>query len=181
MYCLEFWWPGHNHLPYLKYIKFKKFFQRDQKMAKLLVEHCGNIKGVIGMWLFQVKLNLFCKKTMVKWRLPNAKRSWEETTKSLEFHSLTDLSFFMAFRVACQLTSRLTSISSVGLSFISCAKITGNFGGGLLSLKFLTLRHCFFSAKNCLVIPTDFYTMKCMILQVLGIKFRWNSPSLRIL
>ena len=82
----------------------------------------------------------------------NAKRSWEDQTRhNKKFGiSLFDGSkvFFMAFRVACQLTSRLTSISSVGLSFISCAKITGNFRGGLLSLKFLTLRHCFFSAKK---------------------------------
>ena len=74
------------------------------------------------------QLNLFCKK---QWSNEDfqTQKDLENTTKSLEFHSLTDLRFFMAFRVACQLTSRLTSILSVGLSFISCAKITGNFTG----------------------------------------------------
>ena len=76
------------------------------------------------------QLNLFCKK---QWSNEDfqTQKDLENTTKSLEFHSLTDLRFFMAFRVACQLTSRLTSISPcrLGLSFISCAKITGNFTG----------------------------------------------------
>ena len=75
------------------------------------------------------QLNLFCKK---QWSNEDfqTQKDLENTTKSLEFHSLTDLRFFYGIsgRVSTyQQIDKYFSLCRLGLSFISCAKITGNF------------------------------------------------------
>ena len=77
------------------------------------------------------QLNLFCKK---QWSNEDfqTQKDLENTTKSLEFHSLTDLRFFYGIsgRVSTyQQIDKYFSLCRLGLSFISCAKITGNFTG----------------------------------------------------